>query len=141
MRISRNYKGFEGHPKTKQREALLKLIRKAKGQVDAKELIRMAVAQDDSISPATVYRNLNLFKEMGVVEEKRLGHGHCFYELSRQGVKQQHLVCKGCGCVIDFECPLGEIVEKVKREKGFRVTKAEMYFEGYCGKCGKEEKE
>jgi Fur family transcriptional regulator, ferric uptake regulator len=124
--------------KTKQRKVLLKLIKEIGGHVDAKELIKLASARDDSISPATVYRNLNLFKEMGLVEEKSLGHGHCYYEAKHAGQKQhQHLVCNGCGVVIDFDCPLSGIAEKVKREQGFTVTKAELYFEGYCKECGK----
>jgi Fur family transcriptional regulator, ferric uptake regulator len=138
MRISRNYKALEGHPRTKQRQVLLELISESEGHVDARELIKLAMAKDDSISQATVYRNLNLFKEMGLVEEKRLGHGHCYYEAKREGQKQhQHLVCNGCGAVIDFDCPLSEIAERVKREQGFTVTKAEVYFEGYCKECGK----
>jgi len=33
----------------------------------------MCSARDEAIGPATVYRSLNLFKELGLVDEVRLG--------------------------------------------------------------------
>jgi Fe2+ or Zn2+ uptake regulation protein len=50
-----------------------KEVEVAEGHLDAKELYRRASARDKSISPATVYRSLNLFKELGLVDEIRLG--------------------------------------------------------------------
>jgi Fur family ferric uptake transcriptional regulator len=138
MRINRNYfSEMQGHPQTRQRHLLLELIREANGHIDAKELFRLAVNKDSSISSATVYRNLNLFKQLGLIDEKRLGQARCYYEV-KHSPQHQHLVCGGCGKVIDFDCPLSELVERVKRENSFTVTKAEVYFEGYCSECAKE---
>ena len=137
MRLSRNYDDeMQGHPQTRQRQLLLELIREAGGHIDAKELFRRAANKDASVSHATVYRSLNLFKQLGLIDEKRLGQVQCYYEI-KQSPQHQHLVCNGCGKVIDFDCPLSEIVEKVKREKRFTVTKAEVYLEGYCSDCSK----
>jgi Fe2+ or Zn2+ uptake regulation protein len=124
-----------GHTQTRQRKLLLELIKKANGHIDAKELLRCALEEDRNISHATVYRSLNLFKRIGLIDEKRIGRAQCYYE-AKQSPEHQHLVCKSCGAVIDFICPLHEVVEKVKRENGFTVTRAEVYLEGYCFKCG-----
>lgn len=138
MRLSRNYdETMRGHPQTKQRRLLLELIREAGGHIDAKELFRRANDKDQSISHATVYRSLNLFKQLGFIDEKRLGQAHCYYEM-KGSLQHQHLVCRGCGKVIDFECPLSEMVEKVKQEQGFTVTKAEVYLEGFCNDCAEK---
>ena len=135
MSINRNYGNeLRGHPQTKQRQLLLELIRETNGHVDAKELFRLAASKDRSISPATVYRSLSLFKQLGLIDEKRLGQARCYYE-ARHSPQHQHLVCSGCGKVIDFECPLSDMVDKVKREHGFTVTRAEVYLEGYCSQC------
>lgn len=140
MRLSRNYSNeMRGHPQTKQRQLLLELISEAGGHIDAKELFRRASEKDTSISHATVYRSLNLFKQLGIIDEKRLGHIQCYYEI-KQSIQHQHLVCRLCGKVIDFDCPLSEIVERVKQDKGFTVTKAEVYLEGYCAECALKEK-
>jgi Fe2+ or Zn2+ uptake regulation protein len=129
MRLNRKY------VQTNQRQLLLELIREAEGHIDAKELFQRACNRDKSISSATVYRSLSLFKQLGLIDEKRLGQAHCFYEV-KGSMQHQHLVCRNCGKVIDFECPLSEMVEKVKTEQGFTVTRAEVYLEGYCNDCG-----
>jgi Fe2+ or Zn2+ uptake regulation protein len=131
---------IQGHPLTNQRRLLLELLRDAEGHVDAKELYRRAGARDESISPATVYRSLNLFKELGLVDEMRLGKIRCYYE-AKQSPEHQHLICQGCGKVMEFQNPyFRKLIEAVRREHGFKVTKAELYLEGYCPECEKKEK-
>ena len=124
---------MQGHFLTKQRRLLLDLIRDAEGHIDAK---------DDSIGAATVYRSLNLFKQLGLVDERRLGNLRCYYEI-KQSPEHQHLLCHGCGKVIEFQNPhFQKLIKAVQREHGFKITKAELYLEGYCPNCeekGKEE--
>ncbi|RLC72113.1 MAG: transcriptional repressor [Chloroflexi bacterium] len=140
MRLNRNRQNhLQGHLLTNQRRLLLELIRQAEGHIDAKELYRRASARDESISPATVYRSLNLFKQLGLVDERRLGKMRCYYEV-KQPAEHQHLVCRGCGKVIEFKSPLiRRLVDKVQHEHGFKVTKAELYLEGYCLECDEKE--
>jgi len=130
---------MQGRPLTNQRRMLLELLRDTKGHIDAKELYLRASAKDESISPATVYRSLNLFRELGLVEEMRLGKMRCYYEI-KQSPKHQHLVCRGCGKVMNFQSPyFQKLIEAVRQKRCFRVIKAELYLEGYCSQC--EEKE
>ncbi len=124
----------ERFSQTRQRRLLLDIIRQVHGHIDAKELFRRAVEKDASISHATVYRTLNLFKQLGLVTGNRFGKAQCYYEAAHTP-EHQHLVCKECGRVIDFTCPLKEIIGRVKKEQGFTVTKAEVYLEGYCSDC------
>jgi Fe2+ or Zn2+ uptake regulation protein len=141
--MSRNRKKespIQGHPLTNQRRLLLELLRHVEGHIDAKELYHRASAKDKSISPATVYRSLNLFKELGLVNEMRLGNIRCYYEV-KQSSEHQHLVCRGCGKVMEFQNPyFQKLIEAVRREHGFKVTKAELYLEGYCPECEEKEK-
>lgn len=136
MRNIRNHTpgGIPGHPVTAQRRLLLDLIREAGGHIDATEIYRRASRRGESISLATVYRSLHLFKELGLVDERRLGKIRC-YEIKRS-LEHQHLVCKRCGRVMEFESPLvGELAARAQWEYGFNVTKAELCLEGYCRKC------
>jgi len=129
-----------GYSMTSQRRLLLELLRDAEGHIDAKELYRRASAKDESIGPATVYRSLNLFKELGLVDEMRLGKIRCYYEI-KQSPGHQHLVCQGCGKVIEFQNPhFQKLIKAVRREHGFKITKAELYLEGYCPECDEKEK-
>jgi Fur family ferric uptake transcriptional regulator len=136
--MSRNRKqdnAIPGHSMTSQRRLLLGLLGGARGHVDAKELYRRASARDESISPATVYRSLNLFKELGLVDEMRLGKMRCCYEV-RRSPGHQHLFCRGCGRVMEFQSPyFQKLIEAVRRKHGFTVTKAELCLEGYCPNC------
>ena len=136
MRINRNNPS-NTRPLTPQRSLLLSTIREAGTHLDAKELYRRASEKDASISLATVYRSLRLFKEQGLIEERHLGQVRCSYEIKHLG-EHQHLVCRGCGQVIEFESPLiGKLVAEVQQKNNFRVTRTELYLEGYCHKCKK----
>jgi Fe2+ or Zn2+ uptake regulation protein len=139
MRNNRKIKNqIKGRPLTAQRELLLGLLRKAGGHVTAKELYMRASRKNESISLATVYRTLQLFKEVGLVEERRLGQVYCYYEV-KGPTDHHHLVCRSCGEVIDFKSPLiNELVEELKQEHGFSLTKIEVYMEGYCQRCKDE---
>ena len=131
---------MQGHFLTAQRRLLLELIRDAERHLDAKELYQRAHARDESIGPATVYRSLNLFKQLGLVNERKLGKLRCYYEI-KQSPEHQHLLCQGCGKVIEFQNPhFRKLIKAVQREHGFKITKAELYLEGYCPNCEEKEK-
>ena len=122
-------------PLTAQRRLLLDILREAKGHLNARDLYQRAVQRDKNISLATVYRNLRLFEEVGLVDERRLDEVHCYYEL-RQSNEHYHLVCSACGRVLEFESPMvGKLVDEVERNSDFHVLKAVLHLEGYCKKC------
>ena len=131
---------MQGHFLTAQRRLLLELIRDSEEHLDAKELYQRALARDDSIGPATVYRSLNLFKQLGLVDERRLGKVRCCYEI-KQSMQHQHLVCQRCGKVIEFQVPnFQKLIKTIKQEHNFKIIKAELCIEGYCEQCEQEEK-
>jgi Fur family ferric uptake transcriptional regulator len=126
----------KGHLLTSQRRLLLELFQEADRHIDAKELYRRASARDQSISPATVYRSINLFKQLGLIDERRLGGKVCCYYEIKHSPEHQHLVCQGCGKVIEFESPLvRELINTVQKKYSFKATKAELYLEGCCQEC------
>ena len=133
--IRKKPKEMGGRAVTSQRQLLLSLLKKAGGHISAKELYRRASRKNESISLATIYRTLRLFKELGLIEERRLGQVICYYEI-KAFAEHQHLVCSCCGNVIEFDSNLiRKIIEKVQRDYGFNVTKTELYMEGYCEQC------
>jgi Fur family ferric uptake transcriptional regulator len=141
--MSRNRKHdnpIQDHPLTNQRRLLLGLLRNTEGHIDAKELYRRASAGDNPVSRATVYRSLNLFKELGLVDEMRLGGLRCYYEI-KQPSEHQHLVCRGCGKIIEFQSPLiGQLIKIVQQEHGFKANKVVLYLEGCCSECKDKDK-
>ena len=123
-----------GERMTWQRRLLLELISQAGGHLDADELFRRAKEREPRISLSTVYRNLRLFKKLGLVEERHLSENHHHYE-AKSPSEHYHLVCLGCGRVIEFESPLLQrIKSQIRREQQFEVTGAEIGLQGYCSR-------
>jgi Fur family ferric uptake transcriptional regulator len=135
MRLTRKDPPTQNRNLTTQRRLILEVLQEAQGPIDAKELYRRASTGDQSISWATVYRSLNLFKQLGLIDERRLAKARCSYEI-KQSLEHMHLVCQCCGKIIEFENSLlRKLVEVVWREHRFNVTKVDLYLEGYCAKC------
>ncbi len=124
-----------GQRMTPQRRLLWEIIIEAGGHLDADELHRRAREHEPRISLSTVYRNLQLFKKLGLVEERHFAENHHHYE-AKGHLEHYHLVCLGCGRVIEFESPLVErIADRIRAENRFEVTGAEIHLEGYCSRC------
>ena len=141
MRTNRNhYLKMENRPLTLQRQLLLRILHETEEHLDAKELYRRAIEKDHRISLATVYRNLRLFKELGLIDERRLDDTHYYYEIKRSA-EHYHLVCTSCGEVIEFKSPLiSKLVLGIERSRRFHVTRAVLYLEGHCPECNEKEK-
>ncbi len=127
-----------GQRMTAQRRLLLDIIRNAEGHLEADEILRLAKEKDDRISLSTVYRNLNLLKESGLVLERHLGEEHHHYELNN-GPDHHHLICTECGDVFEFESPLSEMMmAEVESASRFRINRIEIDMQGLCPNCQKE---
>jgi Fur family transcriptional regulator, ferric uptake regulator len=135
MTVQPEQSSLPGKRSTAQRRLLLELIEKAQGHVDAGELYLQAREMESTISLSTVYRNLKLFKELGLVEERHFAEDHHHYE-AKAKIEHYHLFCLGCGRVTEFVNPLVEqLKHEVCREHGFDVTDTEVNMSGYCSDC------
>ena len=123
---------------TSQRALILEVIRH--GHLDADEIYRQAREKQPRLSLSTVYRTLQVLKKLGLVEELHFDDAHHHYEV-KPSSEHHHLVCLGCGKVVEFECPLSpKMKEDIAREKGFEVTGVEIRMTGYCPKCRQKRK-
>jgi Fur family ferric uptake transcriptional regulator len=103
-------------------------------------LHRLAKKREPRISLATVYRNLKLFKDLGLITERNLGDTHSHYEI-KGAADHHHLVCLGCGQIIEFDSPLiAKATDKIQKENDFDITSIQVKMEGYCSKCKKKMK-
>src|SRR5512134_1872772 len=96
---------------TSQRALILDIIRNGKGHLDADEVYRLARRKQSRISLSTVYRTLQTLKKAGLIDEVHFDENHHHYEV-RASAEHHHLVCLGCGRVIEFEYPLASLIEK-----------------------------
>ena len=83
----------------------------------------------------SVYRNLESFKECGILvkiqrEDRRLCYALCTANESAH--HHHHIVCILCGKVDDVE---GCVLSGIKNASGYKVLKHMVQLEGLCPKC------
>ncbi|MFH1650676.1 MAG: transcriptional repressor [Chloroflexota bacterium] len=125
-----------GMRNTRQRSLILEVIRR--GHLDADEIYRLARRQYPRLSLSTVYRTLQKLKRMGMIEELHFDEAHHHYEL-KGNAEHHHLVCLGCGKVIEFQHPLSRYIRRnVAAARGFDIADTEVKVSGYCADCRKK---
>ena len=124
---------------TPQRAALLEIIQESTEHLDADEIYRRAREKGERVSLSTVYRTLDLLKNLRLVDELHLWDEHHHYE-SRSPLEHCHLLCRKCGRVTEVS---GPVVQKMKalaaEPHGFQIERAQMDFVGLCKRCSNAE--
>jgi len=111
------------------------IIRRGQGHLDADEIFRRAREKEPRLSLSTVYRTLQMMKELDLIDELHFGENHHHYEV-KPTREHYHLVCLGCGRVIEFSYPLSSYLKKeVPEAKGFEIEETEIRVAGYCARC------
>ena len=125
---------------TNQRALILEVIRRGRGHLDADEVYRRAREKQPRLSLSTVYRTLQTLKKLGLVEEVHFDEAHHHYEI-KPSAEHHHLVCLGCGQVVEFQYPLGRLIKRnIIEIKDFEIIDTELRMAGYCAKCRPERK-
>jgi len=125
---------------TSQRALILEIIRHGKEHLDADEVYRRARQKQPRLSLSTVYRTLQTLKKLGLIEEVHFDETHHHYEM-KPPTEHHHLVCLGCGRVVEFQYPLARLVKRnVAEAKNFEITGSEVRMTGYCPTCRESRK-
>jgi Fur family ferric uptake transcriptional regulator len=120
---------------TSQRRLILQVLEASDEHLDAEELYEHVRARDPDVSLATVYRTLAMLREIGLVEEHRLGQGHAHFEAVRDE-PHYHFTCLRCGDVIEFDTDLvARIEQELHAREGVRVVSSQLHLQGYCARC------
>lgn len=121
---------------TDQRRLIIETFFKAPNHISIEELLAEVRQKDARVGYATVYRTLKLLTECGVAFERKFGDGLTRYELADESSHHDHLICVGCGKIVEFEEPrIEELQEQIAARYGFILEshKHEMY--GTCADC------
>ena len=125
---------------TPQRVELIRLIAASEGHPSASQLYNQIKVQFPTMSLATVYKTLDLLKEVGEVLEIGL-RDDSHYD-GNKPYPHPHLICMKCQKIMDGEldATVGKIVQEVENNFGFRVVKHQLDFYGLCPDCQKKSK-
>ena len=116
---------------TRQRAALLRVLREADDHPDATELHRRAREVDDSVSLATVYRTLAVLEEQGVVSRLQFEGEPARFETT--ATHHDHIIDLDTGDVIEFRNErIERLQQEIAAELGYEVVRHRM--ELYCRK-------
>ena len=131
----RDVLGSTGARVTPQRTLIMEIIRQGKGHLDADDIYRRARKMKPRLSLSTVYRTLRALKRLDLVDEIHLDDSHHHYE-TKPSAEHHHLICLGCGRVIEFQYRLSHhIKQEVAEARDFDIAAAEIRLTGYCPQC------
>ncbi len=120
---------------TAQRALILDIIRKGGGHLDADEVYQLAKRKQPRLSLSTVYRTLQKLKNLNLIKELHFDEAHHHYEIKPLS-EHHHLVCLGCGKIIEFKYALTRQVKRnVPEAREFEITGSEVRMTGYCAAC------
>ncbi|WP_248925718.1 Fur family transcriptional regulator [Paenibacillus hamazuiensis] len=117
---------------TDQRRSLATLFAEATGYLSPKDVYEYMRQKYPGVSFDTVYRNLRLLSEMGVLEQFYLNEGVKFRARCHSH-HHHHLICLQCEKTVSFEfCPMKDVPHL---PENFQVVNHRFEIFGYCSDC------
>jgi len=121
---------------THQRQVLYEVMQTMPGHPSPEEVYARVKKRVPAISLATVYKNIHLFVERGVLKQLSMHHGSIRVELN--GHHHHHMVCSHCKAIADIEeKDLGILPAVQELPGGFQVERYSIDVIGICAACQK----
>lgn len=129
---------------SKPREVILSFFRERDQHVSAEGLHLALKERGHEVSLSTIYLNLSVLSEAGLIRELSGVSGEAIYDSNLR--PHHHLICKRCGAVVDlpsFELegkPLAEVLKAhAAAQTGWSVDEVELEVFGCCPSCERAE--
>ena len=125
----------KGYRLTPQRMMILEAVEAAEDHISAEEIYTRVCERYPNLNISTVYRTLELLKELGLATETDMGDGRVRYHSIKKG-HHHHLVCQNCGKITDLdEAALAPLKDALYQDYGFTADLKHMAIFGRCKKC------
>lgn len=119
---------------TPQRHAVLEYLLNAMTHPTADEIYKALEGKFPNMSVATVYNNLRVLKEIGLVRELTYGDNSSRFDCDTS--EHYHVICDECGRIVDFHYPpLDEVESLAEQVTGFKINRHRMELYGVCESC------
>ena len=124
---------------TPERQTIAGEVFRKKGHFDPEELHISLKKKGSDVSRASVYRTIPLLIEAGIIEEVERVDKHAHYEVILGREHHDHMLCLGCGSVIEFLSEeMEELQDRICKEHNFSGETHTLEIKGYCSKCAKK---
>lgn len=118
---------------TEQRKSLAQMFVETDGYLAPKDVYDWMRQKYPGVSFDTVYRNLRILSEMGVLEQFYFLEGGLKFKASCQHHHHHHFICLQCERTFSFEyCPMGHLD---MGPEGFRISGHRFEIYGTCKEC------
>jgi Fur family transcriptional regulator, ferric uptake regulator len=121
---------------THERECIFDEVQRIDKHFNADSLYERFKNRGERVARATVYRNLPLLLEAGVIQKSTGDGKRDFYEKTDSKGHHDHMVCLNCKSVIEFHSDeLEEMQERLSRKFNFKLVFHDHRLFGYCQNC------
>ncbi|RLL40332.1 transcriptional repressor [Oceanobacillus piezotolerans] len=121
---------------TPQRHAVLEYLLNSMVHPTADEIYKALEGKFPNMSVATVYNNLKVLREVGLVRELTYGDSSSRFDCNTSD--HYHTICNNCGKIVDFHYPpLNEVEALAEQVTGFDVSHHRLEVYGTCPDCQK----
>ena len=103
------------------------------GHINIEKLYETMLKKFNSISLATIYKNINLMLEASFIQEIKIPNNKSVYELTKE--THSHIVCDTCGEIIDIDLDLNSVMSSAAQNSGYRLEKSNLILSGTCKNC------
>lgn len=122
----------QGYKTTKRRQDILTFFAEANGYRTAKELNEYMEKIYEGISFDTVYRNLHLYNEVGILETTEL-NGEKHFRMKCALHHHHHFICRSCGSTKKINhCPMKQLTTNLD---GYLIEDHKFEVYGLCPLC------
>jgi len=119
---------------TKQRRVIVEELKKFKTHPTATALYELVRKRLPRISLGTVYRNLDLLAEAGIIQKLETAGTQKRFDGTIEN--HYHVRCVQCGQVDDIPLPLlGEIEDLLGGLSNYKILSHRLEFQGVCPSC------
>ncbi len=126
-----------GYRLTPQRFMILSVIQEAEEHLTIDQIAERVQKRNPYVSLSTIYRTLELLRELGLVRENHLSGEQPRYEAA-EGKNHHHLVCRNCRALIHLDDTLlGTLNEQLQEQYHFHNVTLDLVAAGYCENCWK----
>ena len=119
---------------TPQRLAIYQLLSGTTTHPSAEDIYKALMPTNPTISLATVYKTLDSFRSVGLVQELSVGNGRSNYDAAVH--THPHIVCTCCNAIEDFDLDnIAALHQEAAEKTGFLVEREQLLFYGICPAC------
>ena len=120
--------------RTRQKETILEVLRNTRIHPTVDWIYMEVRNKIPKISLGTVYRNLRLMTERGVIMELDISGGLRRFDAYTHN--HYHLRCEKCNGIFDVDMPVNKDLDiELSRITGHAITYHRLEFHGLCKKC------